>query len=442
MALLTSLGKPNHYLSLSSISILCRNTKPIQAFNHLRYYSNSALLNKVPTQPGSSFHSNKATNAQVLTHSPFVLNSTLSKNKLLLNYYSNVRFLSTTPPVSTVVAEVKEIATSIASSPDTVADVVTTVASTPDVATAVEPGFLSKLVSPIFESFHAFTGLPWWVSIISVTFLVRLALFYPFVNTTRNGVKMAKATPEINELKQKYEGDPMATSKMMKETGEIYKTHGLNPMKMMLGSFAQIPVFLGIMYSLDDLPKMLPEMKTGGILWFTDLSMPDTFFILPTITALMFLPTIQMAFKRNPTNSFMSKPAVLWALRILVLSAVPFSAYFPASVTLYWAANSVFTFIQQYLLGFDKVRLFFNIPVLSKNTAKPDILVLPKRGAVNTEQLAEVNKRYNPPTPQQQPTFHQTLSTNQQKQQPLQQQQIQQQQQQQDDVKKERRRRR
>lgn len=38
----------------------------------------------------------------------------------------------------------------------------------------------------------------------------------------------------------------------------------------------------------------VPSLKTGGPLWFTDLTTPDDMYILPVLTALTFWITVEV----------------------------------------------------------------------------------------------------------------------------------------------------
>lgn len=45
--------------------------------------------------------------------------------------------------------------------------------------------------------------------------------------------------------------------------------------------------------------EKVPSFQTGGALWFTDLTTPDSLYILPVITALTFLITVEVQFHAN-----------------------------------------------------------------------------------------------------------------------------------------------
>ena len=42
------------------------------------------------------------------------------------------------------------------------------------------------------------------------------------------------------------------------------------------------------------------SMKTGGMLWFTDLTIPDPYFLLPVMTAATLFLTIEVRFHYKP----------------------------------------------------------------------------------------------------------------------------------------------
>lgn len=50
---------------------------------------------------------------------------------------------------------------------------------------------------------------------------------------------------------------------------------------------SQTPVFLSMFYGLGGIAKLPVEsFKTGGMLWFPDLTIADPYYILPAISAL------------------------------------------------------------------------------------------------------------------------------------------------------------
>lgn len=42
--------------------------------------------------------------------------------------------------------------------------------------------------------------------------------------------------------------------------------------------------------------EKVPSFQSGGALWFTDLTTPDSLLILPVLTSLTFLITVEVGF--------------------------------------------------------------------------------------------------------------------------------------------------
>ena len=59
----------------------------------------------------------------------------------------------------------------------------------------------------------------------------------------------------------------------------------------------QGPAFVSVLYGLRTMVNLPVEsMKTGGILWFTDLTIPDPTFALPIATAVTLLITMEVRY--------------------------------------------------------------------------------------------------------------------------------------------------
>lgn len=57
----------------------------------------------------------------------------------------------------------------------------------------------------------------------------------------------------------------------------------------------QIPIFLSVFTGLREMTGLPVEsMKTGGILWFPDLTIPDPIYALPLLTAATLFATIEV----------------------------------------------------------------------------------------------------------------------------------------------------
>ncbi|WP_080792228.1 membrane protein insertase YidC [Corynebacterium pacaense] len=91
------------------------------------------------------------------------------------------------------------------------------------------------------------SGITWALSIMFLTFTVRLVLVKPMLNTMRSQRKMQDMSPRLQEIREKYKNDQQ---KMMEESRKLQKEVGVNPIAGCLPMLVQIPVFIGLFHVL------------------------------------------------------------------------------------------------------------------------------------------------------------------------------------------------
>src|SRR5439155_14801689 len=87
----------------------------------------------------------------------------------------------------------------------------------------------------------------------------------------RTQEQMAKLQPEIKKIKEKHKGDVVAQQQAM---SELYRRHGINPAAGLSGClmlFAQMPVFLGLYFALQE----SFFFRLERFLWIRNLTAPD-----------------------------------------------------------------------------------------------------------------------------------------------------------------------
>lgn len=79
----------------------------------------------------------------------------------------------------------------------------------------------------------------------------------------------------------------------------LYQKNNCNPMKIMMMPILQIPVFLSFFLAIRRMAAVPVEsMKTGGLYWFTDLTLPDPYYALPFMACFSFMVTIEVSMYR------------------------------------------------------------------------------------------------------------------------------------------------
>lgn len=155
-----------------------------------------------------------------------------------------------------------------------------------DLKHAVDFGFWGFFAELILRGLQFFYGLVpnWGVAIIFLTFVVRLVTFPLQYKSFVSMKRMQVVQPEMAKIKEKFKDDPM---RMQKETMELFKRSGANPLGGCLPMLLQLPVFFAFYKVLYSAVELVDAPFVG---WLTDLSNKDPYFVLPLLmTGAMFL---------------------------------------------------------------------------------------------------------------------------------------------------------
>ncbi|MBU0754551.1 MAG: membrane protein insertase YidC [Planctomycetes bacterium] len=139
--------------------------------------------------------------------------------------------------------------------------------------------WINKSLIWILQFFHSIVK-NWGLSIIFLTFLVKLILFplnrFQQVSMHAYTEKMKKLKPKLDEIKKKYKNNK---KKFNEAQMKLMKEEGLRPPLMgCLIMFLQLPVF----YSLFQVLRTSIELRHSPFcLWIKDLSQPDALCSLP-----------------------------------------------------------------------------------------------------------------------------------------------------------------
>ena len=201
----------------------------------------------------------------------------------------------------------------------------------------VDYGWLTILSGPLFWLLSKVYNVlqNWGFAIIFVTILIKLA-FYKLTQTSgRSMAKMRTIQPRMKALQERYKDDRQQLSQAMME---LYKREKVNPAAGCLPILIQMPFFLAFYWVLLESVEM---RQAPFVLWITDLSMRDPYFILPLIMgAAMLLQT-----KLNPTPA---DPVQAKVMQIMPIMFTGFFAFFPSGLVLYWVTNTVLSIAQQW----------------------------------------------------------------------------------------------
>jgi YidC/Oxa1 family membrane protein insertase len=124
---------------------------------------------------------------------------------------------------------------------------------------------------------------------------------------------------------------------------ELYKERRINPLAGFLPVLIQIPVFITMYQVIRNHEETFPSFASGGLLWFTDLTRADPYFILPVLSASILIIAGRIS-SRNVD------PRQRRLMQLLPLAFTAFLARFPAGLFVYWLTSNTVTLLQNYLV--------------------------------------------------------------------------------------------
>ncbi|WP_068828753.1 membrane protein insertase YidC [Pseudomonas sp. BMS12] len=212
-------------------------------------------------------------------------------------------------------------------------------ALSPGLELTVDYGILWFIAQPIFwllQHIHSLLG-NWGWSIIVLTIIIKLAFFPLSAASYKSMARMRAVSPKLQALKEQHGDDRQKMSQAMME---LYKKEKINPLGGCLPILVQMPVFLALYWTLLESVEM---RQAPWLLWITDLSIKDPFFLLPIIMgATMF---IQQQLNPTPPDPMQAK-----VMKLMPIIFTFFFLWFPAGLVLYWVVNNCLSIAQQWYI--------------------------------------------------------------------------------------------
>ncbi|MEO1640807.1 MAG: membrane protein insertase YidC [Pseudomonadota bacterium] len=239
---------------------------------------------------------------------------------------------------------------------------------------SIDWGWFFFLTKPIFALLHYLNliiGNMGW-AILALTVILKIIVLPLAYKSYVSMAKMKELQPEMEKLKERVGEDRQAMQQGMMK---LYKDNKVNPAAGCLPILLQIPIFFSL-YKVIFVTIELRHAPWFG--WINDLSAPDPssfinlFGLLPfagpepgSILSLLFIGILPILLgvsmwlqqKLNPAPTDPTQQMIFawmpWVFMFMLGS-------FASGLVLYWIANNVITFIQQYA-------------IMRSHGAKPDV---------------------------------------------------------------------
>jgi len=239
-------------------------------------------------------------------------------------------------------------------------DMVTNLKEVPFPELGLGHNWPSGWAQTLMEFFHVDVGLPWWQVIGATTVVLRIIVFPIVCIAQKNMVVINNHQPTIQKLQVEQQmatmrGETEKAIFAQKALGAYMSAHNCHPVKALWPIFVQGGFFMSMFFGLRAMTSApVPTLSTGGLAWFTDLTLADPTYILPVVTCSTIY--LQLYLGADGLNTSNIPPFMKKVMYILPIVSVPVMISFPAALNVYWLSNNIISVIQAKFIRTPAIR--------------------------------------------------------------------------------------
>ena len=213
---------------------------------------------------------------------------------------------------------------------------------------AIDYGWFAFLSHWLLAALQLFYGWfhNWGLAIIVLTILIK-TLLLPITHwAMKSGremqAKMALLKPEIDAINERYKDQPELKSQ---KTMELWQQRGINPLRQVgcIPMFLQMPIWIALYRMIAESVELY---RAPFVLWLTDLSAHDPYYILPGLLGLATF--LQMRMTPQPGVEAAQAKMMRWMMPAMFLFIM---VNMPAGLVLYIFVNTLLTMVQQQFIN-------------------------------------------------------------------------------------------
>lgn len=203
-------------------------------------------------------------------------------------------------------------------------------------------GAIAKIMLMGLTLIHQYIPNYGWALVV-FTLFIKILLFPLTYASSVSMAKMQTLQPKIKAIKKKYKNlkDPEQRKKMNAETMSLYKSEKVNPAGGCLPLLLQMPVFFGLFRLLQTSISIRHE---PWMLWITDLSLKDAFYVLPVLMGV----TQIIVSKMSPTTGDSSQKKMMYIMPVVMVFLF---MNFSSGLNLYWFVSNLLQIGQQHIIN-------------------------------------------------------------------------------------------
>jgi YidC/Oxa1 family membrane protein insertase len=233
------------------------------------------------------------------------------------------------------------------------------------------PPIWNFIAKPLQWVLHTFYGIVrnYGIAIIMLTVVVRLGMFPLSRKQVQGAMKMQSLQPEIQKINETYKTNFEARNRAM---AELFRKHNYHPLSGCLPMFIQLPIFIGLYWSLAMDIELRGAPLIPGISWCSNLAAPDMLLdwsgwmpkfvqdgwfvipamgpylnVLPIVTIILFVVQ-QKYLTPPPTNEQMAMQMKIMTWMMVVMGLLFYTV--ASGLCLYFIASSLWGLAERKLM--------------------------------------------------------------------------------------------
>jgi YidC/Oxa1 family membrane protein insertase len=185
----------------------------------------------------------------------------------------------------------------------------------------------------------------WGWAIVLLTILINVVMA-PFRHfSIVNGLKMAKISPEMKVIQERYRKVPLMDPRrqqMQEEIGALYAKHGMSMSSQMTVGCLPLLLTMPFLFAFYRVLSVSVELRGASFLWVPDLAAKDPLFVMPVVMGL----TMFVMQKMTPTAMDPGQQRVMMLMPLMLAGMFLWA---PAGLNLYWLTSNVWSVAQQFV---------------------------------------------------------------------------------------------
>ncbi|OAL46811.1 mitochondrial export translocase Oxa1 [Pyrenochaeta sp. DS3sAY3a] len=260
---------------------------------------------------------------------------------------------------------------------------------------------MTTMFEKVIETIYLQTGMGWAGSIVAAAIVVRFSTFYFQAKSSDNVAAMSSLKPLSAPIQEKMEA---ALARGDKAQADLYKMQQQEMMRPYTGTMVSMAGFMVMqgwigfcafrcLRAMSYLP--VPGMSEDGLLWFTDLTARDPYFILPVATsALMY--TI---FKNGGETGISTDASRTQLLKFMALFLGAVTAFQASGLQIYFLMTAILGGITGWALRQNGFRRMIGIRIIPTKESH-EVYTKVVRGELKLQDIKghDGKVRYQPPT--------------------------------------------